>query len=1120
MVLVQSQCAQSPVSILAGRPACKDHSEEQKKKEYFCSWPNCSVSFAVFNAATHVEFHSYRTFDFQSHQCSFEIAASLGCACMEEGRVWLSFTSCCRSDCWMKEFPVLEAGSGAPIGTNLSYNKLTEIDPSAFAELLNLQEMQLNNNELTAIPSLGPAASNIRALHLHHNRIRSIEASQLKPYVALETLDLSFNDITEIRNGCFPQGLHIKELYLGSNRISTLEPGAFDSLSRSLLTLRLSKNRITQLPVKAFRLPRLTQLELNRNRIRLIEGLTFQGLDSLEVLKLQRNNISKLTDGAFWGLAKMQVLHLDYNSLTEVNSGSLYGLSSLHQLHLSNNSISRINPDGWSFCQKLHELILSYNNLTRLDEGSLADLGGLHVLRLSHNSINHIAEGAFKGLKNLRVLELDHNDISGTIEDTNGAFTGLENLSKLNLGDNAIRSIQADAFAKMKSLRQLHINSDSFLCDCQLKWLPPWLVEKELQSFVVATCAHPESLKSKSIFAVLPESFVCDDFPKPQIIIQPETTVAVLGKDIRFTCSAASSSSSPMMFAWKKDNEVLHNAEIENFAHVRAKDGEVMEYTTILHLRHVTFAHEGRYQCIITNHFGSTYSNKARLTVNVLPSFIKTPHDITSRTGTTARLECAAEGHPTPQIAWQKDGGTDFPAARERRMHVMPDDDVFFITDVKIEDMGVYSCTAQNSAGSVLANATLTVLETPSLIHPLEDHVVSVGETVALQCKATGSPPPRITWLKGDQPLIVTERHHFTSGNQLLIVRNVVLEDAGKYTCEMSNTLGTERAHSHVSILQSLGCRKDRTTVGIITIAVVCSIVLTSLVWVCIIYQTRKKSEEYSVTNTDETIVPPDVPSYLSSQGTLSDRQEVVVRGDNQQPNGHIDSNGMCQTDAGRCPDVEAPTVGCRQPKLCIGYNKDTWKTEDTADGMLVPDKTGYGLPVVCTDCSGSTDSMNIHIYPGESEYYAEGLQTLDGSYHNALSSKERSRKRGAGTTSLLHPQQCNGIASKRVEADGTLYPSNHDRITAVSTASPLLADQHGSSQSGAKPSELNNLNLVRASLAGGSLKQLNVLPEIPPTLLDLQSEAEAKQALLANGFTPKSCDSSHAFKPSSRSTD
>lgn len=94
----------------------------------------------------------------------------------------------------------------------------------------------------------------------------------------------------------------------------------------------------------------------------------------------------------------------------------------------------------------------------------------------------------------------------------------------------------------------------------------------------------------------------------------------------------------------------------------------------------------------------------------VLPSFIKTPRDSTIRTGHTARLECAAEGHPAPQIAWQKDGGTDFPAARERRMHVMPDDDVFFIMDVKPEDMGLYSCTARNTAGTVSANATLTVL--------------------------------------------------------------------------------------------------------------------------------------------------------------------------------------------------------------------------------------------------------------------------------------------------------------------------------------------------------------------------------------------------------------------------
>jgi Leucine-rich repeat (LRR) protein len=45
-----------------------------------------------------------------------------------------------------------------------------------------------------------------------HNKIRSVEGSQLKPYLSLEVLDLSSNNITEIRSTCFPHGLHIREL--------------------------------------------------------------------------------------------------------------------------------------------------------------------------------------------------------------------------------------------------------------------------------------------------------------------------------------------------------------------------------------------------------------------------------------------------------------------------------------------------------------------------------------------------------------------------------------------------------------------------------------------------------------------------------------------------------------------------------------------------------------------------------------------------------------------------------------------------------------------------------------------------------------------------------------------
>uniref|UniRef100_UPI003AAC47EF leucine-rich repeats and immunoglobulin-like domains protein 1 n=1 Tax=Centroberyx gerrardi TaxID=166262 RepID=UPI003AAC47EF len=967
------------------------------------------------------------------------------------------------------------------VSLNLGHNKLTTINAEVFANLPNLRELRLDHNELTSIPDLGQAASKIVSLYLHHNKIRSIDGRRTRELVSVETLDLSNNDITELRGHCFPAGLQIKDLYLSNNKISVLELGALDHLGSTLQVLRLSRNRISQIPVKAFQLPRLTQLELNRNRIRQVEGLTFQGLSSLEVLKLQRNNISKLTDGAFWDLAKMKVLHLDYNSLTEVNSGSLYGLTSLQQLFLTNNSIARINPDGWKFCQKLRELNLSYNNLTRLDEGSLAVLGDLHTLRLGHNSISHITEGAFRGLKALRVLELDHNDISGTIEDTNGAFSGLDSLNKLtlfgnkiksvakkafsgletlehlNLGENAIRSIQPEAFSKMRNLKTLLIQSDSFLCDCQLHWLPEWLVARGLQTGVDSTCAHPESLKGTSIFQAPSESFVCDDLPKPQITVQPETTVTVLGSNVRLTCTAASSSSSPMTFAWRKDQELLRHADTENYAHVRAHHhggaseapgAGVMEYTTILHLRHVTFAHEGRYQCIITNHFGSSYSSKARLTVNVLPSFVKTPRDSTIRTGHMARLECAAEGHPAPQIAWQKDGGTDFPAARERRMHVMPDDDIFFITDVKPEDMGVYSCTAKNTAGTVSANATLTVLETPHLAQELEDRSVAVGDTVALQCKALGSPPPRITWLRNDQPLRPSDRHHFTPGNQLLVIGSAALEDTGRYTCLMSNTLGTERAHSQLVVTQRHSpCTPppgpSTVTIGIIVIAVVTSIVVTSLVWVCIIYQTRKKSEECSVTNTDETIVPPDVPSYLSSQGTLSERQDVCIRVEasgGPQPNGHVDT-------------------------------------------------TGFDGAVVCTDCMENSNN-----YSKDPDYLSHGFGPAVGLEYQQHSIPEPHPYSHPGDHRDAGPHTaplCNGTPNGiRRDFQGSTFPNNHD-----------TSQQNHHDRKGLSVNRTGQTTVCSPSQEESFHKPVK-LAGVTRHGLDNDCEPELRQTLLSNGHT------------------
>ncbi|KAM9760072.1 leucine-rich repeats and immunoglobulin-like domains protein 2 [Menidia menidia] len=920
-----------------------------------------------------------------------------------------------------------------------------------------ITEVTMNHNELTVFPSFGDVSSNITSLSLVHNRISELLMHQLQPYVSLETLDLTSNSISELNVGSFPS-MQLKYLNLSNNKISILEPGCFENISSSLLVLRLNRNRLVVLPPKVFKLPQLQILEMKRNKIKIVDSLTFNGMDSLKTLKMQRNGITKLMDGAFFGLNNIEELELEHNNLTEVNKGWLYGLLMLRILRLSQNAIGVIRPDAWEFCQKLEELDLSYNHLTRLEETAFIGLGLLESLNLGENSISHLGEGVFSGLASLRTLDIRYNEISWAIEDSIGVFDGMKKLSTLILQQNKIKSITKKAFEGLEELENLDLskndimslhpealshmklkvfvlNTSSLLCDCHMQWLGPWLMETQFQLSVSAICAHPANLLGRSVLSISPEEFVCDDFPKPQITSHPETSVALRGNNVTLSCIASSSSDSPMSTAWRKDGEVLHDAEVQNYA--RYQEGELI-YTTVLHLLNVNFTDEGRYQCVVSNHFGSNYSRRATLTVNELPSFLKTPMDLTIRAGTMARLECAAEGHPSPQIAWQKDGGTDFPAARERRMHVMPDDDIFFISHVKTEDMGVYSCTAQNAAGSLSANATLTVLETPSFMRELEDRTVADGETAVLQCIAGGSPAPRLNWTKDDGPLVLTERHFFAAANQLLIIVDAGAADAGKYTCIMSNTLGTKRGHIYLSVSQSkcdtsTGYDQDGwATVGIVVIVVVCCVVGTSLVWVIVIYHMRRKSEDYSITNTDEINLPADIPSYLSSQGTLSEPQEGYSNseaGSHQQlmpplSNGYIHkgTDGVCYGDT--CSEVETEGNGmlhCRMGSLFTGHS--SFHPGESRDGL----GGAGGQLVICSDCYD-----NANIYSRTRDYCPYAYQVEDDALDRTLPGlkeviSEHAQAEDAALGSFIgtsHDKRINNYTSPELYVNGSLSTS------------------------------------------------------------------------------------------------
>lgn len=101
---------------------------------------------------------------------------------------------------------------------------------------------------------------------------------------------------------------------------------------------------------------------------------------------------------------------------------------------------------------------------------------------------------------------------------------------------------------------------------------------------------------------------------------------------------------------------------------------------------------------------------------------------------------------------------------------------------------------------------SLRLTETPDFIRPMEEEKTTrVGETSVLECMASGSPRPKLQWLKDAQPLQETPRHFFTADNQLLIIVETTWDDAGTYTCEMSNTLGIMRGVTRLKVLSADG---------------------------------------------------------------------------------------------------------------------------------------------------------------------------------------------------------------------------------------------------------------------------------------------------------------------------
>ena len=136
---------------------------------------------------------------------------------------------------------------------------------------------------------------------------------------------------------------------------------------------------------------------------------------------------------------------------------------------------------------------------------------------------------------------------------------------------------------------------------------------------------------------------------------------------------------------------------------------------------------------------------------------------------------CHVTGYPAPVVTWRKSSG-QLPEGRTQY-----NNSVIQIYHVRKVDSDTYFCSAVNILGNVERKTQLAVISLPKFaVNPPGKVAVGVGDTLTLNCSATGDPQPVISWKRQGGALPVGRSHRT---NEALILKDLREADAGIYIC-------------------------------------------------------------------------------------------------------------------------------------------------------------------------------------------------------------------------------------------------------------------------------------------------------------------------------------------------
>ncbi|XP_037698412.1 immunoglobulin superfamily member 10 isoform X2 [Choloepus didactylus] len=297
----------------------------------------------------------------------------------------------------------------------------------------------------------------------------------------------------------------------------------------------------------------------------------------------------------------------------------------------------------------------------------------------------------------------------------------------------------------------------------------------------------------------------------PPVILEQKRQVIVgtWGESLKLPCTAKGTPQPSVHWVLSDGSEVkplqLINSKLFLFSN------------GTLYIRNVASSDRGTYECIATSSTGSE-RRVVMLTVEeqeTIPRIEVASQKWTEvNFGDKLLLNCSATGEPKPKIIWRlpSKAVVDQWHRMGSQIHVYPNGSLF-IGSVTEKDGGDYLCVARNKMGDDLILMHVSLRLKPAKINHKQHFKKQVlhGKDFQVDCKASGSPVPEISWSLPDGTIINSAMQADDSGhrtqrytlfdNGTLYFNKVGITEEGDYTCYAQNTLGKDEMKFHLTVI-------------------------------------------------------------------------------------------------------------------------------------------------------------------------------------------------------------------------------------------------------------------------------------------------------------------------------